>query len=117
MSQVEKHPPETVDEFLQVLYGLDESYRGVSFSRSHVILTGFRKGKPEEKQIHKQLADLMVHASRSRTWTKTFTPNVRNKKYAFRTWLNSIGMTGSEYELARSILLSRLPGRSDRRKV
>ena len=87
------------------------------FFRTHVILTGFRKGKSEEKQIHRQLADLMVNAARSRAWTKTFTPKVRNRKYVFRTWLNSIGMTAPEYEYARSILLSRLPGRSDRRTV
>ena len=43
--------------------------------------------------------------------------NIRNKKYAFRTWLNSIGMKGQDYEQARRIMLSRLPGRSDRRSL
>lgn len=117
MRHVEAHPPVTEEEFLQAIYGWEESYRGVSFSRSYIAMTGFRKGRGEEKQIHQQLADLMIHAARNLNWTKSRPHNVRNKKYVFRTWLNSIGMRGPEYENARRILLSRLPGRTDRRKL
>lgn len=111
------HPPVTRAEFLQALYGRQGDYQGVSFSRAYVVLSGFQKGKPGEASIHRQLADRIMDAALSQAWVKPFTRNVRNKKYAFRTWLNAIGMTGPEYGEARRVLLGRLPGKTDRRRL
>ena len=115
MSDVDAHPPETVAEFLQQLYGREEEYRGIQFSLSNMVFTGFRKGREEECEIFRQLTDRMVEAARTRSWIKAYTHDSRNRKYIFRTWLNSIGMTGPEYEEARRVMLSRLPGHSDRK--
>ena len=114
---LEAHPPETVNEFFQRLYAWEEGYRGIRFTHTYIVFTGFRKGNPEEKCIHRQLAERIVISARGRIWTKASSKNIRNKKYAFRTWLNSIGMKGQDYEQARRIMLSRLPGRSDRRSL
>ena len=80
-------------------------------------LTGFSLCPPEEVQIHRQLAERINHISASSHWIKPYTRNVRNKKYAFRTWLNEIGMIGPEYEEARTVMLGRLYGQSDRRVI
>ena len=117
MSDLIAHPPTTVPEFLQALYGRSDEYRGIDFTLSHVCLTGFRTCNPDEAPIHRQLGDLIMQAALTHQWTKAFTPRVRNQKYACRTWLNSLGMIGPEYEDARRTLLSRLPGRSDQRKI
>ena len=50
-----------------------------------------------------------------RHWIKPYTVNSRNKKYAMRTWMNSIGMTGDEFAEARNCLLDPLPRRTDRK--
>ena len=111
------HPPAAVPDLLQALYGRDDEYAGVIFSIHSVILSGFRKGLPEEAHLHKQLADSIVKAALSHHWVKAFTPRVKNQKYAFRTWINSIGLTGAEYEELRRVMLARLPGRADRRSI
>ena len=115
MADLLAHPPQTPCCFLQALYERDGEYSGLAFSRDHIQFTGFRKGRREEAPLHRQLSDRMVEAARSKRWVKPFTANVRNRKYAFRTWLNAIGMTGPEYEAARSVFLGRLYGRSDQR--
>ena len=117
MKDLLTHPPETIPEFMRCLYNRGADYKGVRFDRSYVSFTGFSKGHVKERPIHQQLADLIVKAAKSNLWTKAFTPNVRNKKFAFRSWLNSIGMIGPEYEEARSVMLHRLYGRADRRSI
>lgn len=111
------HPPVSKWDFLHILYDREDEYRGIDFSAEQILFSGFRKGRPEEAYIHRQLADLIMHAAVSRKWVKPLTRRTRNRKYSFRTWLNSIGMTGPEYEEARAVMLSRLPGRSDRRRI
>ena len=111
------HPPITRDEFLQALYSRDREYSGIHVERSIFILTGFSRCPPEEAQFHRQLADCIIHAAKSSQWIKPYTRNVRNKKYAFRTWLNEIGMIGPKYEEARLVMLGRLYGQSDRRCI
>lgn len=111
------HPPVTVADFLQALYGRDEEYRGLVFTPAYIALSGFRRGRPEERFIHRQLADHILKVAQTQGWVKAFLPNVRNKKYVFRTWLNAIGMTGPEYETARMTMLARMPGRSDQRRI
>ena len=115
MDHILAHPAETVPEFLWALYRRDDEYRGIRVSRDFVEFNGFRKCSSDESGVHKKLADAIMRAAGSLKWVKPYTRNVRNRKYAFRTWLNSIGMTGPEYEDARQILLSRLYGSSDRR--
>ena len=117
MRSLAAHTPETVPEFLQALYGRDSEYKGLEFTLSHIVFTGFRKCSAEERHIHRQLADLIVKAALGQEWVKPFTHNVRNRKYAFRTWLNTIGMTGEEYEEARQVMLGRLYGRADQKKI
>lgn len=117
MESLLSHPPADITGFTRALYGRDDEYDGIRISGDCVGLTGFRKGRSEETHIHAQLAALIVKYAISKQWIKPFTPNVRNRKYAFRTWLNSIGMKGPAYEEARRVLLDRLPGRSDQRKI
>lgn len=117
MRDLLNHPPTTIPEFLQALYSRDDEYKGIVFTLSYVSLSGFRKCRPEETELHRQLSELIFKAASSRQWTKAFCPRVRNQKYAFRTWLNSIGMIGPEYEAVRVTLLSRLSGRTDRRRI
>ena len=111
------HPPETIPEFLRALYGRDDEYTGICFRREYISFPGFRKGHPEEKYIHRQLADLIMENARSRLWIKPFTKNVRNKKYALHYWINSIGMIGEEYADARAVMLGRLYGTTRQRKI
>ena len=56
-----------------------------------------------------------MYAAVTRHWIKPYTVNSRNKKYAMRTWMNSIGMTGDEFAEARNCLLDPLPRRTDRK--
>ena len=112
-----KHPPQTVTEFLQALYGKENKYKGLLVSHSFVALTGFDHCCPEEKHIHRQLADKIFHSACTLQWVKPYTRNVRNKKYAYRTWLNAIGMSGPEYEEARTVMLGRLYGQSGQRSI
>lgn len=117
MSDLLAHPAATIPEFLQALYGREPEYAGVRFTLRYIALSGFRKGHAEEAHIRRQLADRIVRAALTQRWAKAFTRRVRNPKYAFRTWLNSIGMIGPEYEEARAVMLSRLPGRADQRSL
>ncbi len=117
MKDLLAHPPQTLPAFLQALYGRDGEYGGVAFSRDWIRFTGFTKGRAEEAPLHRQLAERMMEAARTKRWVKPFTENARNRKYAFRTWLNAIGMIGPEYEAARGVFLGRLYGRSDQRAM
>jgi hypothetical protein len=42
--------------------------------------------------------------------------NTDNEKYAFRTWLIRLGMTGNEYKSTRKLLLQNLSGNGAFRK-
>jgi len=117
MDMLLEHPPVTYIEFIQTLYLSDGTYHGIGVNPSFIHLTGFSKCKSEEGNIHRQLADLMISASKSLNYTKAYPRNVRNRKYAFRTWLNSIGMAGPAYEEARRTMLSRLYGCSKHRAI
>lgn len=110
------HPPLTESEYLRSLYGMNDAYRGVEFARGRIIFTCFNSGHIEEPRIHRQLADVIMRTAESRSRIKPFTRRTRNSKYTFRIWLNSVGMTGPEYEEARRLMLSRLSGCSDRRR-
>lgn len=117
MNDLLAHPPETIAEFRRSIYGRDGEYKGLRLDDDSVILDGFMRGKAEEAHIHRQLADLMIKEALTRRWIKPFTANVRNRKYAMKTWLTSIGMNGDDYAEARAVLLGRLYGRSDRRVI
>lgn len=111
------HTPASAAGFLQHLYGREEEFRGICFSGDSVSLPGFFSCREEERSIHQQLAERMISTARKSRWIKPFMPEVRNKKYVFKVWLYAIGMAGPAYEEARRILLSRLPGRADRRPL
>ena len=97
--------PVSTWEFLQLLYHFPGAYRGVAFSPEDIRLTGFLKNRTIPLHVRRQLADHLMYAAVTRQWIKPYTVNSRNKKYAMRTWLNSIGMTGDEYAEARKWLL------------
>lgn len=117
MEHLLSHPPVTVEQFLQALYSWESDYRGIAVNRTFLVLSGFLQCPREEELIHRQLAKRIIYVSLHSQWIKPFTRNVKNKKYAFRTWLNEIGMIGPEYEEARTVMLSRLYGKSDRRSM
>ena len=123
MEHLTAHPPQTVSEILQALYGFEDEYTGLEITRTHnknksiVSFTGFERCRKEESQIHRQLADHIMQAARTLKWIKPYTRNVRNRKFAMHTWLYQIGMAGPEYEDTRSILLGRLYGNISQRKI
>ena len=117
MQDLLDHPPADIPAFLQALYGRDAECRGFRFDLDSVILTGFRRAPRDESHVHRQLADRIIDAALTLGWAKPFTRNVRNRKYAMRTWLNALGMRGPEFEEARRVLLGRLPGRGDVRSL
>ena len=117
MEMLLMHPPVTKNEFLQAIYGYEEDYGGVLFTRSYITFTGFRRCPQNERHIQKQLADHIMQTVIASQWIRPYTKNVRNKKYAFRTWLNQIGMTGEEYAEAREVMLDRLYGKSAERGI
>lgn len=112
-----RHPPADLNALLRTLHGREDELRGIGFDRDYISLPGFRRGHPEEGHIHRQLAQRMVAVAWRQRWVKPFTPGVRNQKYVFRIWLNSIGMGGPEYEEARRVLMGRLSGRTAQRSL
>lgn len=117
MKALVAHPSPTIAGFLQALYGWQDYYQGVCFSLDSIVLSGFDQAPAAERHIHLQLANLMVAAALNKSWCKPIAQNMRNQKYAFRTWLNALGMIGPEYEEARATMLGRLYGRSDQRRM
>ena len=117
MDAVIAHPPTDSAAFLQQLYGRENDYRGISFDPATIVFTGFSLCPAEEAPCHRQLAERIMNAALTLEWVKPYTRRVRNQKYAFRIWLDSIGMGGPEYEQARRLMLGRLYGRSDQRPM
>lgn len=117
MDDLLAHPPTSVAEFVQALYGRGREYRGMRIDLAHVELTGFRRCPRDEDHVHRQLADRIIETALTLKWAKPYTKNVRNRKYAFRTWLNAIGMSGPAYAEARQVMLDRLYGWTDRRGI
>lgn len=115
MKRLLAHPPESANDFLRSIYNRDKEYRGVIFSPGSVEFTCFRKARPEEAAIHRQMADLIMNDAETKKWVKPFTRRAANKRDAYRTWINSIGMIGTEYEEARRVMLARLPGEASDR--
>ncbi len=111
------HPPVTLHDFLLAVLWKEELLKGLILNERHIVLDGFDRGKATDVRIKKQLADALIASALRLSRVKPFTRDVRNRKYAMRTWMNEIGMTGPEYEEARSVLLGRLYGRSDQRKL
>lgn len=117
MDDLLAHPPKTPADFMQRIYGREEEHKGLCFTSDYITFTGFEVCSKDEQPVHRQLADHIMETAISKQWIKPYTENIRNRKYAFRIWLNSIGMIGPEYEEARRILLGRLYGRGDRRVI
>ena len=108
MQSILNHPPLSTFEFFQMIYGRENDYRGIKVCHSYVSFPGFLKAPPEESNIHHQLADCIMNVALTKSWIKPFIKRPQNQKYVMKTWLNAIGMTGSEHEYARRIMLSRL---------
>lgn len=111
------HPPKERIDFLRAIYGREEEYRGIIFHKDYFAFSGFGKCPVKEAAIHNLLGDLLTETAVSRNWVKPKRSNVRNRKYAFRSFLIRIGMTGPQYEEMRQIMLSRLYGKSNQRRI
>ena len=97
----------TVAEFLECVMAKDarEMLRGISFTCSTIRFDGF----PDEPEF-RTLAELMVEACNRQNRMKAFVPDPENEKYAFRTFLNTVGMKGEEYTGTREFLMMNLKG-------
>ena len=74
---------------------------------SKAVLTG------EEVTAYTTLISLLCKTAKTKKRVTAKEREVNdNPKYAFRCWLLSLGMIGSEYKAARHILLRNLPGNS-----
>ena len=113
--KLRRHTPVTVCDFLCDLYGQNHLYSGIKLTPQHIIFTNFPLRTEEEFLVFRQLAECMVSSAIKKCWVKPVSRNVKNKRFAFKTWLLLIGMRGDEYADARSLLLSRLPGCSSRK--
>lgn len=110
---VKKENPDTVADFMRILCknGGFKAMRGLYLSNGRIYFVGFDPQADKDEQIaHQTLAEMIVHYAMTKKWAKPNTINVTNEKYSFRTWLNSIGMIGEEYNDVRRILLQRLEG-------
>ena len=139
-----EHPPKTINSFLAAMYNIENRHKkdatnntkqqkakafvptnnsspnlhqGLIISRDRIVLIGFEKAVNTDMHLCKQLSDAIISSALSLKWVKPFTRNVRNRKYAMKTWMNQIGMTGPEYEEARHVFLDRLYGKADHRKL
>jgi len=113
MNSILKHPPLNSFEFLQLLYGRENEYRGIYVSHSYVSFCGFAKAPAAEAFMHRQLADCIMDTALSRQWIKPFTKRSKDQRSVMRNWLNAIGMGGPEHELARRTMLARFNNNQD----
>ncbi|MBQ6493135.1 MAG: hypothetical protein IJI92_04645 [Erysipelotrichaceae bacterium] len=117
INALHSHQPETLSEFLQTLYFHKGEYKGLIIGDEYIIFNGFRNNESIPHEICSILADKLIEESLSKKWVKASLHNNRNKKYIMRSWLNSLGFTGTGYEELRRYFVHDLPGVSDRKKV
>ena len=86
---------------------------GLEFTPEGIAFTGFPlTEKANEIKAYMDLASRMNKHSMERKRINITLSETDNEKYAFRAWLNRIGMIGKEYKETRRHLLDNLPGNS-----
>lgn len=83
--------------------------RGIRICSDRAVFTGFPLDGPDAWAA-RDLAEAMVRAARKQSWVKPVIGKAENEKYAFRSWLLTLGMKGEEYAGTRAALLARLDG-------
>lgn len=109
------NPPEDLFEFNEafIACGGDKALKGITFLKEKVVFTGFPDGRSEEeKEAFRDFAETITAACRHSKWLKGDAPEVENEKYIFRSWMNSMGLSGKKHTATRRILLERLSGDS-----
>lgn len=107
--------PETIEDFMTVVEATDANCvnTGLEFTPEGIAFVGFPlTEKADEIKAYMDLASLMNKHSMERKRINITLSETDNEKYAFRSWLNRIGMIGKEYKETRRHLLDNLPGNS-----
>ncbi|MDD2979991.1 MAG: hypothetical protein PHN80_08470 [Hespellia sp.] len=87
--------------------------QGLSFEEDKVCIDGFTNvADAEHLQSYMVLAEKINKACILQNHVQAKEVDDANERYAFRTWLNRLGMKGAEYKLARKQLLEHLSGHS-----
>ena len=87
--------------------------QGLSFEEDKVCIDGFTNVTDSEHiQSYMVLAEKINKACILQNHVQAKEVDDANERYAFRTWLNRLGMKGTEYKLARKQLLEHLFGHS-----
>ena len=104
--------PGTTAEFKDALYagGGAKAMRGFVFTDTGVDFTCFPKCWADEETAYRTLIELLVRNAEKQKWVKSERVETENERYTFRSWLNAIGMRGSQYRKTRQILLEKLSG-------
>lgn len=109
MKAMLSHQPETLYEFMQLLYFYPNSYSGITLNKNNITFTGFTDS-PIPEHIVRQYTDQLIGLSFQKKHIKAFTRNIRNRKYAMRTWLNALGFIGDDYAELRYYFTKDLDG-------
>lgn len=114
ISELDAIRPKTREEFLEILSrcGGNKINTGLKFMEDKVYFTAFPF--TQKTELIDAYTMLIEHISNEAVLKKRIRPDriglPDNEKYAFRNWLNTIGMTGEVYKPARAILLRNLSG-------
>ena len=109
---------ETTKDFLYILEELGrENCKGISFNEDTITFIIKKQGLvPEEIGEIAKFFSLLNNTAKQLKYASAKPINTDNEKYAFRTWLIRLGMTGNEYKSTRKLLLQNLSGNGAFRK-
>ncbi len=109
---------ETTNEFINLLEKLGrESCKGISFEEDTITFYIRKQGLvPEEVGEFTKFFSLLNKTAKKLKYASAKPIKTDNEKYAFRTWLIRLGMTGNEYKSTRKLLLQNLSGNGAFRK-
>ena len=97
----------------ELLFWGQGQMRGLWPAYGMLLFTGFPTTcTVHQRAAYQALADRLVARARTKRWAKATLPRVYSERYAARTWLNSLGLTGPEYRHLRELLLRPLAGDS-----
>lgn len=88
-----------------------EALRGVRITGEAVSFTGFGRAEDMESLVaYGRLAVLMNEQALSQKRIRAKRTDCANEKYAMRSWLNCIGMSGAAFKGTRAVLMRKLSG-------
>jgi hypothetical protein len=103
----------TAQELDELLFWGQGQVRGLLPARGMLLFTGFPTTcTVHQRAAYQALADRLVARARASRWAKAKLPRVYSERYAARTWLNSLGLSGPEHRHVREVLLRPLAGDS-----